>query len=37
MLVGAAIVLASVLVVNQAESGKTVTLGKEMKAEAAAD
>ena len=37
MLVGAAVVLASVLVVNQAESGKTVTLGQEMKAEAAAD
>jgi drug/metabolite transporter (DMT)-like permease len=37
MLVGAAVVLASVLLVNRAESGKAVTLGKEMKAEAAAD
>jgi len=38
MLMGAAIVLASVLLVNQAESGKTVTLGPaESEAEAVAD
>jgi drug/metabolite transporter (DMT)-like permease len=38
MLIGAAIVLASVLLVNQAESGKAVVLGSgEVKAEAAAD
>ena len=40
MLMGAAIVLASVLLVNQAESGKAVTLGpqeQEAEAEAAAD
>ena len=36
MLVGAVIVLASVLLVNQAESGKTVTL-REERLEAAAD
>jgi len=37
MLAGAVIVLASVLLVNKAESGRTVTLGRERTAEAAAD